>query len=112
MASAPRPRALQGSARKSLVRVFFFLSKSGDKTNREMAEVDEASVKLDFQNFGLSGENAAIDGRIGRGTPPAGMFIMVTYEVSFKYTYLYELIWVCICECLCVSVSVRERLRE
>jgi hypothetical protein len=30
-----------------------------------MAEVDEASVKLDFQNFGLSGEKAAIDGRIG-----------------------------------------------
>jgi hypothetical protein len=87
------------------------LTKSGDKTKqRQMAEVDEASVKLDFQNFGLSGENAAIDGRIGRGTPPAGMFIVVTYEVSCKYTYLYEL--KCVCVCLCVCVCVRERLRE
>jgi hypothetical protein len=71
-----------------------------------MAEVDEASVKLDFQNFGLSGENAAIDGRIGRGTPPAGMFIIVTYEVSCKYTYLHKLMCVCVrvgaCVCLCV----------
>ncbi len=79
------------------------------KQIREMAEVDEASVKLDFQNFGLSGENAAIDGRIGRGTPPAGMFIMVTYEVSFKYTYLYDLIWACICVCVCVCLSVCKR---
>ena len=70
-----------------------------------MAEVDEASVKLDFQNFGLSGENAAIDGRIGRGTPPAGMFIMVTYEVSFKYT-------ICVCVCVCVCKREIARVRN